>query len=490
MFAGEGVSSVSDKPAEDKIKKQCEQATEKLEHEQNDDELEQAKKEWHESLKGASIPCGDRAVEAYALCKNVNRRANRKACEAYLENVTSTFKLPSALDSTKDEQLNVASEIDRLNQECIAKMKSCMSTCGPDASGLDKPTKVVHQGVYQQCSSLQSLVSKNDQAAKLARRGGNKTNPDDMKDPGLASRTPADKDPGVGDPAPTGAETPPSGDPPSSPGGEPSQQASPGGGGAGIGQLLSSLAPLALMAAMMGGDEDQVPPNQEDPLEKFCAENPNSQVCVTGVDCTNKEVAALNPGECLCKDPETARSNPICNQNGGAPVGAGGSFAALGSDGRDALLNSDIQSLLGGAGGDPQAVQGENPSVDANQKGGGGAGPSASGGGFGSGAPSGGGGYGPGPHNTDILKGVGKGGGGSGGVAGGGGGYNYNSGSGNYSDDGSGFDLSQFLPDKKPSRAVAGMTLTKTDGLTGPFGPSIWEKVSQRYRKKQPFLKP
>ena len=40
------------------------------------------------------------------------------------------------------------------------------------------------------------------------------------------------------------------------------------------------------------------------------------------------------------------------------------------------------------------------------------------------------------------------------------------------------------------SEVLAGMTVSAKDGITGPMGPSLWQKVSRRYRKMKVFLKP
>ena len=34
------------------------------------------------------------------------------------------------------------------------------------------------------------------------------------------------------------------------------------------------------------------------------------------------------------------------------------------------------------------------------------------------------------------------------------------------------------------------MAILAQDGITGPMGPSLWEKISRRYREVAPFLKP
>ena len=52
-------------------------------------------------------------------------------------------------------------------------------------------------------------------------------------------------------------------------------------------------------------------------------------------------------------------------------------------------------------------------------------------------------------------------------------------------------DLSQWLPKGKyKALNIGGMSIKAYDGITGPMGPSIWEKVSNQYQQQKPRLIP
>ena len=84
----------------------------------------------------------------------------------------------------------------------------------------------------------------------------------------------------------------------------------------------------------------------------------------------------------------------------------------------------------------------------------------------------------------------GSGGGAGGGFAatsgGGGGGSKGSSDSGGGG--GGGFNLSKYLPGQYKGRGLAGMSIEAKDGVTGPMGPSIWEKVSTQYQNQKSSL--
>lgn len=47
------------------------------------------------------------------------------------------------------------------------------------------------------------------------------------------------------------------------------------------------------------------------------------------------------------------------------------------------------------------------------------------------------------------------------------------------------FNLKRFLPGSKyKARGVAGMSVKSVDGITGPMGPSIWEKATKQYQEQ------
>lgn len=116
----------------------------------------------------------------------------------------------------------------------------------------------------------------------------------------------------------------------------------------------------------------------------------------------------------------------------------------------------------------------------------------------GSGAPGGGnlsafgsegGGPGGGGDPRSAITGT-SGGTGSGlGAAGGGGGAGGGLARNNAAAKGEGFldkfNLKRFLPGSKfKARGIAGMSVKSVDGITGPMGPSIWEKATRQYQEQ------
>ena len=89
---------------------------------------------------------------------------------------------------------------------------------------------------------------------------------------------------------------------------------------------------------------------------------------------------------------------------------------------------------------------------------------------------------------------TGHSGGGGGGLAGGGGGGGSGGGYGGGGGGNAGadkIDLSQWLPKGKyKALNIGGMSIKPYDGITGPMGPSIWEKVSNQYQQQKPRLIP
>jgi hypothetical protein len=52
------------------------------------------------------------------------------------------------------------------------------------------------------------------------------------------------------------------------------------------------------------------------------------------------------------------------------------------------------------------------------------------------------------------------------------------------------FNLKNFLPNRSDykNRGIAGMSIPSADGITGPMGPSLFEKVSNQYQKQKTNL--
>lgn len=194
-----------------------------------------------------------------------------------------------------------------------------------------------------------------------------------------------------------------------------------------------------------------------------------------GMDCSNPAYAQTNI-MCICQaDPK----NAMCVQREQFPSGL---TTTLGDMGPASPTFSDDSFTDDGTGvpkfdGKPSVAKGSQTA-----EGSGGGGPQGGRGGFYNGAGDRGG---PARSTVDknviqgLAAGSGGAGGGYGGGAGGGGGGGGKGGGGE--GEGERFDLSKFLP-KAKTRGLAGMSITSQDGITGPMGPSIWEKVSNQYQ--------
>lgn len=205
------------------------------------------------------------------------------------------------------------------------------------------------------------------------------------------------------------------------------------------------------------------------------------------VDCTNPAIADVSP-TCICqKDP----NNPMCptyKPNAGTVGGLAGPTSGVGGAGAgnpyvtDPL--ADPGSRLDGQIPKVQAAKGNNEIAGGNGGGLGGSGAMGRGGG-----DEGGGGGVRGGSDKSAIVGLagGGGGGGAGGIA-------KTSGSGGVSGAVRGimdkFNLKNFLPNRSDykNRGIAGMSIPSADGITGPMGPSLFEKVSNQYQKQKTNL--
>lgn len=203
-------------------------------------------------------------------------------------------------------------------------------------------------------------------------------------------------------------------------------------------------------------------------------------------DCSDSKFASTST-YCICK------SNPadaLCARNvanSGGTVGsgvAGGGIATPGiSDGASDDMAAIDQSAI--------ASKGEKGSNAGGSGGGGGGIGGGSGGGGALGGGEGGGDPGSG-FDKNVITGASSGGGGIAGLSaagGGGSGGGLSKGAGGSGDGSGGFNLSKYLPKGMfKNRGLAGMSVPSTDGVTGPLGPSIWEKVHNRYEEKKSTL--
>lgn len=203
-------------------------------------------------------------------------------------------------------------------------------------------------------------------------------------------------------------------------------------------------------------------------------------------DPNNQSLACFCSRESNSKSPMCAGFNPGAVAGGGATpngpgngIGSGTATPFLGTGNDDAGADGNTV--------DPFASKQNASNGDSGFSPGGGSPPG--GGGLGSlgGDDGGGGGFGdPRSAITGTSGGQGGGGLGSAGGGGGGGGLARNNGSaggmGGFMDK---FNLKKFLPGSKyKTRGIAGMSVKSVDGITGPMGPSIWEKATRQYQEQ------
>jgi hypothetical protein len=200
----------------------------------------------------------------------------------------------------------------------------------------------------------------------------------------------------------------------------------------------------------------------------------------TPSDCTDPNNQSLT---CFCARPENSTKAMCGGGNPGVTPGGGVQSPPGGSNGGN-VPYSPV---------DPTNPGAANPLEGLNGKSGAGGGDSQGSGG--GGAPGGGGLSGLGGESTgsfgssgdrgSAIGGVSSGNAsGAGGHAGGGG----SGGGGGRGDDGgflSKLNLKKLLPgDKYKNRGLAGMNGTAKDGITGPMGPSLWEKATRQYQEQ------
>lgn len=205
-------------------------------------------------------------------------------------------------------------------------------------------------------------------------------------------------------------------------------------------------------------------------------------------DCTDPNNQSF---ACFCSR-EANKSSPMCaGFNNGNLAGGGGATPSgpgngIGSSVATPFLGTDADG--DGVEDDPVALQQkQNPSSGGNEFSPGG-GSAPGGGGLGAFGGDDGGMGAPGDPKSMITGTSGGTGGGFGGGGGGGGGglARFNGGAGG----GKGgfmdkFNLKRFLPGSKyKARGIAGMSVKSVDGITGPMGPSIWEKATRQYQEQ------
>lgn len=200
-------------------------------------------------------------------------------------------------------------------------------------------------------------------------------------------------------------------------------------------------------------------------------------------DPNNQSLACFCSRETNSKSPMCAGFDPGAVAGGGATTSGPGN--GIGSNASTPFLGVGDDDGTDGDTVDPFASK-QNASNGGDGYSAGGGSPPG-GGSLGSlgGDDGGGGGYGdPRSAITGTSGGQGNGLGSSGG--GGGGGLARNNGTaggaGGFMDK---FNLKKFLPGSKyKTRGIAGMSVKSVDGITGPMGPSIWEKATRQYQEQ------
>jgi uncharacterized membrane protein YgcG len=203
----------------------------------------------------------------------------------------------------------------------------------------------------------------------------------------------------------------------------------------------------------------------------------------SSVDCTNAEIAKVSP-TCICQADPT---NAICP--GAASTGTTGGMAGPTSGKTDASssLYANDGSVDPGSSLSDKAAAVKSAKGSNTIDGGGGGGPSGGFGGGGGGS-DGGGAAGKGSDKSAISGLAGGSGSGVGGAGGGSSGSRSVRGTLNSLLEK--LNLKKLLPSSKDykTRGLAGMSIKSSDGITGPMGPSLFEKVSTQYQRQKTNL--
>ncbi len=202
-------------------------------------------------------------------------------------------------------------------------------------------------------------------------------------------------------------------------------------------------------------------------------------------DCSDPNNQSLT---CFCSRESNAKSPMCAGFNPGAVAGGGASPSGpgngIGSSAATPFLGTDDGSETDGNTVDPFAAKQNASNGGDGFSAGGGSPPGGSLGSLGGDEGGGGGAGDPRSAITGTSGGQGNGLGSSGGGGGGGLARNNRSagGLGGFMDK---FNLKKFLPGSKyKARGIAGMSVKSVDGITGPMGPSIWEKASRQYQEQ------
>ena len=224
-------------------------------------------------------------------------------------------------------------------------------------------------------------------------------------------------------------------------------------------------------------------------LNNSCADA-SSVATPTPADCNNQAYAQVTQA-CICapsgSNPYADPQNAICN-NGQSVTGLAPSLSTTLGAVTPTRVEDETSEGTRTAG----AAAGKGQSGNNTMEGGASGGGMTGGGGAGGGKMGGDeGGAAPSTIDKNVITGA-SGGGGGGLAAGGGGGGGAGNLGGSLGKERDGkIDLSQWLPKGKyKALNIGGMSIKADDGITGPMGPSIWEKVSNQYQQQKPSLIP
>ena len=201
-------------------------------------------------------------------------------------------------------------------------------------------------------------------------------------------------------------------------------------------------------------------------------------------DCSDPNNQTL---ACFCTR-DANKSSAMCAGFGNGSLAGGGSSVVPNGSTVATPISGTLADGTNGNTTDPFGTGAAKKEGDGKAPGDGGTG-APGGGGISALSSEGGGGGAPGDPRSAITGtsgGTGSGLGGAGGGSGGGGGLARNNGAGGGKDGlFDKFNLKRFLPGSKyKTRGIAGMSVKSVDGITGPMGPSIWEKATRQYQEQ------
>lgn len=199
-------------------------------------------------------------------------------------------------------------------------------------------------------------------------------------------------------------------------------------------------------------------------------------------DCSDPANQSL---ACFCTRPANAAS-AMCAGFAGGGGGGGGTTTTPNGSTIASPVGGSVADATDGNTADPFAIPKKEGGGDGKGMGDGGSG-APGGSGLSALGSEGGGSGGPGDSRSAITGTSGGNGSGLGSAGGGGGGGGLSRNNGGGAKDGffDKFNLRKFLPGSKyKTRGIAGMSVKSVDGITGPMGPSLFEKATRQYQEQ------